>query len=127
VSLLDDKSPDVQGRAVICLQPLVRKITQDSLKRIVSTLLQLCTEQKEAEKRDIACVGLKNVIKSVRDEDGVFLVSQCAPPLLSIMDASSGTSPDVQSDVLDILAELLRRFGSLMGKEHAEVCVCVCV
>jgi len=121
VSLLDDKSPDVQGRAVSCLQPLVRKISQDSLKRIVGTLLQLCTEQKEQEKRDIACVGLKNVIKSVSDEDGPFLVSQCAVPLLNVLDPSSSSSADIQSDLLDVLAELLRRFGPLMIKELPEV------
>ena len=61
LKLLNDQSSDVQGLAVKCLSPLVRKVHDQQVDEIV---LDLCSNvlTGKQEQRDICSIGLKTVV-----------------------------------------------------------------
>eukprot|EP01129_Flabellula_baltica_P013065 TRINITY_DN6005_c0_g1_i1.p1 TRINITY_DN6005_c0_g1~~TRINITY_DN6005_c0_g1_i1.p1 ORF type:complete len:1226 (-),score=318.13 TRINITY_DN6005_c0_g1_i1:9-3665(-) len=112
-----DKSGDVQGLAVKCLGPLTSRVTQDQVQNIIETLGgYLLNDGSEDDVRDISSIGLKTVINELPEDqfDSIkLLVNNLNPRLVNTI--SNGDNPDVQNFCLDVLKDLLSRFGSNMS------------
>ncbi|CAG8542306.1 10983_t:CDS:10 [Racocetra fulgida] len=110
LKLMDDANGEVQNLAVKCLAPLVKKVRETQLAEIIDKLCEYATQKKE-ELRDIAGIGLKTVIVEIpsNSPNAGSVVQRLIPKLLSQLENV------MQMDTLDILSELLARFGSSVG------------
>ncbi|CAG8730030.1 22633_t:CDS:10, partial [Gigaspora rosea] len=117
LKLMDDANGEVQNLAVKCLAPLVKKVRETQLAEIIDKLCEYATQKKE-ELRDIAGIGLKTVIVEIpsNSPNAGSVVQRLIPKLLSQLE---NATYEVQMDTLDILSELLARFGSSVGNNVA--------
>eukprot|EP01006_Ploeotia_vitrea_P018663 TRINITY_DN5030_c0_g1_i1.p1 TRINITY_DN5030_c0_g1~~TRINITY_DN5030_c0_g1_i1.p1 ORF type:complete len:1256 (+),score=241.90 TRINITY_DN5030_c0_g1_i1:44-3811(+) len=110
--LLDDKSSDVQGIAVRCLPPLVRKLQEVYVERLVTSLCNSCLKGDNKEKRDIAGIALRAVVAEIPND-----FSSCVKKLTSPLVAGLGKTPD-KSEALDVTNDVVKRFGALVSESH---------
>lgn len=115
--LMDDKNGEVQNLAVKCLGPLVKQIKEENLLHIIDRLNEYASQQKNEELRGIASVGLKTVVSEVDSIRGHQVCTRIFPKLLSTIQ-NTDASFEMQMDTLDILAELLARFGGQITLEQ---------
>jgi len=119
LKLLNDQSSDVQGLAVKCLSPLVRKVHEQQVEDIMVQLVQQVLTGKE-EQRDICSIGLKTVVLEMPQAIAITAVRQLAPKLVS------GVAKDVlevKLESMDILNDLLKRFGGHLKEEESDACL----
>ncbi|KAG9293713.1 hypothetical protein G9A89_019050 [Geosiphon pyriformis] len=112
LELLNDVNGEVQNLAVKCLAPLVKRVRESQLQEIVDKLCVYTIEGKD-ELRDIAGIGLKTVIVEINAPVANNVVQRLIPKLLAQLEGH-GTY-EVQMDKLDILNEILARFGNLVS------------
>ena len=121
LKLLEDKNGEVQNLAVKCLGALVNKINIVQLEKVVSTL---CTNMQSDNEplRDISSIGLKTVIATIplyRDQTASNICKHITNQLMASISKQEDVS--VQLDTLDILADLLDRFGALLTSFHQNI------
>ncbi|KAJ3191342.1 Cullin-associated NEDD8-dissociated protein 1, partial [Irineochytrium annulatum] len=111
IKSLDDKNSEVQNEAVKLLGPLVKKVREPQLQDVVDQLCSLLTQKKE-ELRDISAIGLKTVILEVSPSASSTrtLVRRLIPRLVNLLQDVG----DVQLDTIDILGDILARFGHIL-------------
>ncbi|KAF0689987.1 Aste57867_18631 [Aphanomyces stellatus] len=115
---LDDKSNDVQSIAVKCLGILVTKVQEKQVGDICEKLCDLILNGKP-ELRDIYSIGLKTILTDVSTKTGASVsTALCGRLLIGIAQYSDQA---VKSDTLDILTELLKRFGQDFPGEHVAI------
>jgi cullin-associated NEDD8-dissociated protein 1 len=115
---LDDQSNDVQSVAVKCLAILLKKVQQEQIGEICKKLCSLILIGKDTL-RDIYSIGLKTLIADVPSSMGNLVVQRLSGKLLSGIDQSD---EEIKRECLDIMTELLSRFGHLMDdKEHQSI------
>ncbi|KAL1924349.1 uncharacterized protein VTP21DRAFT_7384 [Calcarisporiella thermophila] len=116
LNLMNDKNGEVQSLAVKCLSPLVKKIHEAQLQDIVDQLCNFATQNKKEELRDIASIGLKTVIVEIPPNSPITssICTRLVPKLMEQID-NKNTSYEVQMDALDILSEVLNRFGVIVS------------
>ncbi|ETV95460.1 hypothetical protein H310_10940 [Aphanomyces invadans] len=115
---LDDKSNDVQSIAVKCLGILVTKVQEKQVSDICEKLCDLILNGKQ-ELRDIYSIGLKTILTDVSTKTGASVsTTLCGRLLIGIVQYSDQS---VKSDTLDILTELLKRFGHDFSGEHVSI------
>ncbi|CAG8442544.1 4300_t:CDS:10 [Funneliformis mosseae] len=111
IKLMDDANGEVQNLAVKCLAPLVKKVREPQLQEIVDQLCSYTTQPGKEELRDIAGIGLKTVIVEIPSNPSASNVMlRLIPRLLAQLEDTNATY-EVKMDTLDILSELLARFG----------------
>ncbi|CAJ0833196.1 8495_t:CDS:10 [Entrophospora sp. SA101] len=113
---MDDANGEVQNLAVKCLAPLVKKVREAQLQEIVDQLCLYSTQQGKEELRDIAGIGLKTIIVEIpSNSPSANNVLQRLIPRLLLQLENPKASFEVQMDTLDILSELLARFGTIVA------------
>lgn len=115
---LDDASGDISGLAVKCLAPLVKKVNETKVVDICEALVQKLLTGKE-QQRDIASIALKTIVAEISTGIVAHCVVASLPAKLVSGIDSQTTSFEVKSECLDILCDVLHRFGSLMAADHA--------
>ena len=135
LKLLEDKNGEVQNLAVRylhqliknatnhslsyrCLGPLVGKVKDYQVESIVDHLCNNMVGDKE-QLRDISSIGLKTVINELPLTTPALAASVCKT-MTGRLSAAIAQQDDVsvQLEALDILADLLSRFGSLLVQFH---------
>lgn len=111
---LDDTSSEVQGMAVKCLGPFVKKMSKVQIENCV-TKLSASILKGEDEKRDIATLALKTVISRIPADMATTTVKKC---LETLIDAVEGKQQEVKQDAMEVLADILSRFGSILQPYH---------
>jgi cullin-associated NEDD8-dissociated protein 1 len=106
LEMLDDQNIDVQGNAVRCIKMIASKINETQISEVVSKLGE-CITQGKAEFRDIYTTCLKGFIQDAPDTYCKIITDTLLPMFLRGM--SSG---DAQEECVDIVTDLLRRFGA---------------
>ncbi|KAI5016515.1 hypothetical protein ZWY2020_006366 [Hordeum vulgare] len=114
---LEDASGDVSGLSVKCLAPLVKKASEDRVVEMTDKLCDKLLNGKELH-RDIASIALKTIIVEVTmaSLSEKILVS-LAPQLIN--GDTNGKSAEIKCECLDILGDVLHRFGNVIMKDHA--------
>ncbi|CEP12785.1 hypothetical protein [Parasitella parasitica] len=116
--LMDDKNGEVQNLAVKCsLGPLVKQIKEENLLQIIDRLNEYASQQKHDELRGIASIGLKTVVGKVDSVRGNQVCTRIIPKLLATIQ-NADASYEMQMDTLDILSEVLARFGGQIFLEQ---------
>ncbi|KAJ3341282.1 Cullin-associated NEDD8-dissociated protein 1 [Gonapodya sp. JEL0774] len=133
LKLIEDVNGEVQNVAVKCLAPLVKKSRDSSISDISDRLCDLLVQKTREELRDIASIGLKTVIAEIplasesttipgtsssagvkekererREATAVSMARRLAPKFVALLKTGS---PEILMDVLDLLSDLLARFG----------------
>ncbi|XP_034943385.1 cullin-associated NEDD8-dissociated protein 1 [Chelonus insularis] len=119
--LLEDKNGEVQNLAVKCLGPLVNKVKEYQVETIVDALCSNMISDKE-QLRDISSIGLKTVISELPLGSSDLSENVCkriTGKLSSAIEKQEDVS--VQLEALDIVADLLSRFGSLLVSFHSTI------
>lgn len=108
---------EVQELAVKCLGPLVNKVKENQVETIVDLL---CTNMVSNNKqlRDISSIGLKTVISELPQTPSSLAPKLCQRTTEKLNAAFSMKDVSVQ---LDILSDLLSRFGELLIPFHEEI------
>lgn len=114
---LDDAAGDVSGLAVKCLAPLVKKVSEA---RVVEMTNQLCGKllNGKDQHRDIASIALKTIISEVTTPSVAQRVIVSLSPQLIRGITGTGMSTEIKCECLDILCDVLHKFGNLMATDH---------
>eukprot|EP00668_Euglena_longa_P003210 GGOE01003756.1.p1 GENE.GGOE01003756.1~~GGOE01003756.1.p1 ORF type:complete len:1245 (+),score=345.28 GGOE01003756.1:65-3799(+) len=112
---LDDTSTEVQGIAVKCLSPLVRKIKEVQVEKLVTTLSSKCLHEVKKEKRDIASTAMKTMVAEI-PVDYSNAIRKLTSPLVLGLDKIN--DDQVKLEVLDVLNDVLKRFGAVVSDDH---------
>ncbi|XP_012146870.1 cullin-associated and neddylation-dissociated 1 isoform X2 [Megachile rotundata] len=118
LKLLEDKNGEVQNLAVKCLGPLVNKVKEYQVETIVDALCSNMVSDKE-QLRDISSIGLKTVISELPLGSSVLVASVCRRITGRLSSAIEKEDVSVQLEALDIVADLLSRFGALLITFHS--------
>ncbi|XP_026279732.1 cullin-associated NEDD8-dissociated protein 1 isoform X2 [Frankliniella occidentalis] len=119
--LLEDKNGEVQNLAVKCLGPLVNKVKEYQVETIVDSLCSNMISEKE-QLRDISSIGLKTVISELPLTSSSLASNVCRRITGKLSNAiEKQEDVSVQLEALDILADLLSRFGSLLIPFHQQI------
>lgn len=112
---LDDKSNDVQSIAVKCLGIILKKVQEAQVGDISDKLCALILDGSKAELRDIYSIGLKTLIADVPDHMG-GVVARLTPRLIGGI--TQDEVVEVKLECIDILSDVLKRFGRQVEPEH---------
>jgi len=125
LKLLEDKNGEVQNLAVRCLGPLVCKVKDLQVECIVDCLCNNMVGDKE-QLRDISSIGLKTVINELPLTTTTLAASVCKT-MTGRLTAAIAHQDDVsvQLEALDILGDLLSRFGNLLVQAHPTLLECL--
>lgn len=119
--LLEDKNGEVQNLAVKCLGPLVNKVKEYQVETIVDALCENMISEKE-QLRDISSIGLKTVISELPLASSSLAANVCKRITGRLSNAiEKQEDVSVQLEALDILADLLSRFGGLLLIFHGTI------
>lgn len=118
--LLEDKNGEVQNLAVKCLGPLVNKVKENQVETIVDTLCLNMVSHNE-QLRDISSIGLKTVISELPQNSTSLVPNVCQRITGKLSNAIKMDDISVQLEALDILSDLLSRFGNLLIPFHETI------
>ncbi|KAG2656244.1 hypothetical protein PVAP13_1KG070300 [Panicum virgatum] len=113
---LEDASGDVSGLAVKCLAPLVKKVGEDKVVDMTNKLCDKLINGKE-QHRDTASIALKTIIAEVMTPSLAEKILVCIAPQL-IKGVNTAKGAEIKCECLDILGDVLHRFGNLITKDH---------
>jgi len=132
LKLLDDTSGDVQGMAVKCLGPLAKKVKESQIELLVDGMMEnvLLEAKDKDELRDVSSIGLKTIIEEVPATPASIpslIVKRLTPKLLGAItstkkaDTKDSKVEQIRLNCLEILSDLVQRFGSLMAADHEKL------
>jgi len=105
------------------LGPLARKVHEQHVQDIIAKLSNHILNEKAEETRDIASTGLKTVISEI-PSDSVnivrLIVKTLIPKLIGAIGEKESAS-EIVSICLDILNDLLVRFGSELSNDYEKI------
>lgn len=136
--LVDDSSNDVQAIAVKTLGVLVTTVHEDQVVGIAQKLGALVLDESKSALRDVYAIGLRTLVKTVPINTGDIVSSKISAELMDgirirakdIKDMSAASTKEerdkskVAEEItlacLEILTDLLTRFGSLpvISRQH---------
>lgn len=121
LKLLEDKNGEVQNLAVKCLGPLVNKVKEFHIHNIVDSLCDHMLSERE-QLRDMSSLALKTVINEL-PTNATNLVSTICKRVTDRLSEAITKQVDVgvQLEALDILCDLLSRFGSILLPYHPSI------
>ncbi|XP_057502878.1 cullin-associated NEDD8-dissociated protein 1-like [Actinidia eriantha] len=113
---LDDAAGDVSGLAVKCLAPLVKKVHEQQVVEMTNKLCDKLLNGKE-QHRDVASIALKTIISEVPTSSVAQSVLSISPQLIKGI-TDPGMNTDIKCVCLDILSDVLHKYGNLMASDH---------
>ena len=117
LSQLEDSSGEIGGLAVKCLGLIIKKVHESQSDLLVKSLCDKVLSSKKENHRDIASIALKTVIQEI-PERGTLATNTATVIAAKMIEGSSNKSAsEVACESLDILCELLARFGAVVPSE----------
>ncbi|XP_030383678.1 cullin-associated NEDD8-dissociated protein 1 [Scaptodrosophila lebanonensis] len=120
LKLLEDKNGEVQNLAVKCLGPLVNKVKENQVETIVDSLCGNMMSNME-QLRDISSIGLKTVIAELPQSSNSLAPNVCQRITGKLSNAIEKEDISVKLESLDILSDLLSRFGEFLVPFHSTI------
>ncbi|CAI9765281.1 unnamed protein product [Fraxinus pennsylvanica] len=117
IQQLDDAAGDVSGLAVKCLAPLVKKIRDQQILEMTNKLCDKLLNGKE-QHRDISSIALKTIVSEVPTSSIAQSVLVSISPKLIRGITSQGMPTEIKCECLDILCDVLHKYGNLMASDH---------
>ncbi|KAG8364032.1 hypothetical protein BUALT_Bualt19G0084000 [Buddleja alternifolia] len=117
IKQLDDAAGDISGLAVKCLSPLVKKVREQQVLEMTNKLCDKLLNAKE-QNRDIASIALKTIISEVPTSSIAQSILVSIIPKLIQGIALQGMSTGIKCECLEILSDVLHKYGNLMTSDH---------
>ncbi|KAI5347316.1 hypothetical protein PRUPE_2G322700 [Prunus persica] len=117
IQQLDDVAGDVSGLAVKCLAPLVKKVSEQRVVEMTNKLCEKLLKEKD-QHRDIASIALKTIIAEISTQSLAQSILLSILPQLINGITGPGMSQEIKCESLDILCDVLHKFGNLMATDH---------
>ncbi|KAG6408658.1 hypothetical protein SASPL_131676 [Salvia splendens] len=120
IQQLDDAAGDVSGLAVKCLVPLVKKIHEQQVLEMTNKLCDKLLNGKE-QNRDIASIAVKTIVAEVPNATvAQSVLVSISPKLIRgiVTQHSEGMGTEIKCECLDILCDVLHKYGNLMASDH---------
>ncbi|XP_076954114.1 cullin-associated NEDD8-dissociated protein 1-like [Bidens hawaiensis] len=114
---LDDAAGDVSGLAVKCLAPLVKKVNEARVLEMTDKLCDKLLNGKD-QHRDTASIALKTIFSEVPTSSVAQAVLVSVSPKLIRGIKSPTMKTNIKCECLDILCDILHKFGNLMTSDH---------
>jgi len=120
LTLTDDSANNVQENVVKCLGLLIKKVKETQALEIVDTLSDniLKSESNKEELIEISGIGLKTIILNLPTEPSPIsnlVIKNLVPKLsIGIDNAKYNDKNEIKMSCLDILNDLLQKYGSSM-------------
>lgn len=111
---LSDKSLDVQGNAVKCIQKIASRIREKHLIMIVELMAEIVVSG-EKETRDIYSLAIRGITGEISEEYAATMIKAVYPKLVTGF--GPGKNEDVREECLEILGEIFKRFSVLLLKK----------
>ncbi|KAK9835209.1 hypothetical protein WJX81_005880 [Elliptochloris bilobata] len=121
---LEDPSGDISSLAVKCLALLVQRVSTAHVEDLVDSLCSKLLSGKREQERDVAAIGLKTVVTDLPGGALATLVVRRLCPKL-VAGVQQKESYDIVSASLDLMNEVVSKFGGLVAAEHARICDCL--
>lgn len=118
---LEDQSGDISSLAVKSLGPLVRKASAQRVVEILEGLCEKLIGSTKEHQRDVGSLALKMVVSDVSAGPAAQTVCKSLGPALIGYLARPDCKPEVETETLEILCELVAKFGSLMAEQHEKL------
>ena len=117
LKLLDDLSNDVQTVAVKTLSVLLITVQEEQVVEIANRLCTLVLDQSKSDLRDVYAIGLKTLVETVPSSMGNVVSDRLIGRLVGGIHGNSqnvgdGNSEEIVHVCLNVLTDLLTRFGS---------------
>lgn len=117
---LDDVAGDVSGLAVKCLAPLVKKIHDKQVLEMTNRLCDKLLNVKD-QHRDIASIAMKTIVAEVPSVSVAQSILVSITPKLISGITGPGMSTEIKCECLDILCDVLHKYGNLMVSDHEKL------
>uniref|UniRef100_A0A5S6R0U0 TIP120 domain-containing protein n=1 Tax=Trichuris muris TaxID=70415 RepID=A0A5S6R0U0_TRIMR len=120
--LLEDGNSEVQNLAVRCMGRLVNKVKDPRADQIVKSLC-VGMKSEDYQRRDVHCIGLRNVITHLPNSGGANVMNVCrlvCPNLVNILQ-DENTVFEIKMECLEMLNIILTRFGTRLPEYHEPV------
>ncbi|KAI3912613.1 hypothetical protein MKW92_005460 [Papaver armeniacum] len=114
---LDDQSGDVSGLAVKCLAPLVKKVSEGAVLEMTEKLCDKLLNGKD-QHRDTASIAMKTIVSEITSTIVAQRILVSLSPQLVKGITADGMTTEIRCECLDILCDVLHRFGNLMTTDH---------
>ena len=119
--LLHDKSNDVQAIAVKTLGVLLTTVQEEQVLEIADSLADQVLDASKSELRDVYAIGLRTLVQKIPQSMGDRTSQRLVGRLL---EGIRGNQEEIVLSCLDILTDLLGRFGSTavaMTRQHEPI------
>ena len=113
IAHLNDKSLDVQGNAVRCIQKISSRIREKHLIMIMEVMADIVVSG-EKETRDIYSLAIRGIIGEISEENAPAMIKAVYPKLM--LGFGNTKTEDVREECVDILAQIFKKFNVLLLK-----------
>jgi cullin-associated NEDD8-dissociated protein 1 len=117
---LNDSSADVQAVAIKCIGELTNRVQEAQLREICSALSSALLGENE-QLKDIYSIGLKTTVSGVPAHMGHAVAHELAPQLIRGIQSDNSESETVREECLDVMKDLVERFGLEMEGHHETI------
>jgi len=104
--------------AVKSIQKIAPIIQEMNLVMIVETLASMVVDSNKKEVRDIFSLAIRSTIDELKDASANNMIKAVYPKLFKGLPNNQNKKEEVQAEVLDILAEIFKKFGNLLLKNN---------
>ncbi|XGW05535.1 hypothetical protein V3C99_016131, partial [Haemonchus contortus] len=121
IRLLDDNNGEVQNLAVKCLGTVTQRVKEAQAETLVDALCSMMVAGSESL-RDVSSIALKTVVGHLPVANTVFVTNLMKRLVPKLNAALEQTKPNdsVRLEVVDVIGDVLTRFGSLIAPVHRE-------
>ncbi|PIO77516.1 hypothetical protein TELCIR_00398 [Teladorsagia circumcincta] len=122
IRLLDDNNGEVQNLAVKCLGTVTQRVKEAQAETLVDALCSMMVAGSESL-RDVSSIALKTVVGHLPVANTAFVTNLMKRLVPKLNAALEQTKPNdsVRLEVVDVIGDVLTRFGSLITSVHKEV------
>ncbi|CAJ0590216.1 unnamed protein product [Cylicocyclus nassatus] len=121
IRLLDDSNGEVQNLAVKCLGTVTQRVKEAQAETLVDALCSMMVAGSDSL-RDVSSIALKTVVGHLPVANTLFvtnLMKRLVPKLNAALEQTKAND-SVRLEIVDIIGDVLTRFGSLITSVHKE-------
>ena len=113
IKQLDDKSAEVQGKAVQWLAKIASKIKEDNLGNILKKVTD-CIVHGEKDFRDIYCICCKSIMAEITDTYAATVIKSIYPIMY---EGIRSDDEEIKEEWVELASEMIKRFTTIIIKD----------
>eukprot|EP00211_Chloroparvula_japonica_P005984 CAMPEP_0119153768 /NCGR_PEP_ID=MMETSP1310-20130426/49764_1 /TAXON_ID=464262 /ORGANISM="Genus nov. species nov., Strain RCC2339" /LENGTH=347 /DNA_ID=CAMNT_0007146243 /DNA_START=45 /DNA_END=1085 /DNA_ORIENTATION=+ len=122
-ALYSDRAAEVAQKAALLSASLVPHLLPSSVSTLLQSIGDIVAKEAEADKREIAVLGLREIPENLPDEGVMTLLEVVLPQASAAIDGKSPTDPKGFAwicDAVGVTTVVLTRYGGQVSEEQLE-------